>query len=181
MLMKRAATIALLGACIAAGAGSGAPTTTHAHQAVAVAHASKIYVNKKTGYSIRYPASWTRQAPGNQDLVLSSPSGTAFLTTHGVKGTATKSEIKAQQKKVLTGLGQLLGKVSYAEKAINGVPFQLSEAVVKSKGKQIDLLVIDTVLNGYLYDFEAFVVLKGAHTNREIKQVQSALNSITIG
>ena len=101
------------------------------------------------------------------------------VTASATKGTATEAEIKAQQSKVLKGLGKGQGPVSYKLAGIHGVAYALSEVVTKTaQGKLLDVVLLDTVHGAYLYDFEAFLLYNVPSTKPETKTVQQILNSI---
>lgn len=149
-----------------------------------LAHAAgmKTYTNKKHGYSLQYPANWTRKPHAdNQDVEFQAPDTNALVTASATAGTATTAQIKAQQAKVLKGLGKTHGPLTYKPVSIHGITFQLSEIVTKnSSGKLIDAVLLDTVHGAYLYDFEAFLLYKGPTYKAETATVDQMFNSITL-
>lgn len=161
----------LLGSAFAAGAGA-----QGTHRA-----AQGSYTNKKAGYHLSYPKGWTKQSGSGQDLALVSPDNLAIFTAKAIKGTATASAIKDQQRKVLLGFGVSHGAIAAAVKVVNGVPYQYAEIRAKTKkGNIVDVLLLDTVKNGYLYDFEGFVQLKKAASPAAGQQLVKTFNSITL-
>lgn len=173
MIKKMLAGIALVGTLITADMGSAGAMS---------AHAMKVYTSKAHGYSMSYPSDWkVKLNGGGQDAEFRAPDGNGFLSALGVRGTATKAEIKSQQRKVLLGLGKPQGAVSYGLKTINGISYQVSEIVSKATSGQIlDVIVLDTVHGAYLYDFEAISVLHTSTTKKETGEIIASLNSITI-
>jgi|GEM_PF-2054897 len=161
----------LLGSAFAAAAGA-----QGTHRA-----AQGSYTNKKAGYHLSYPKGWTKQAGSGQDLELLSPDNLALFTAKGVKGTATAAAIRAQQRSVLLGFGVSRGPIAASVKVVNGVPYQYAEIIAKTKkGNTVDVLLLDTVKNGYLYDFEGFVQLKKAASTAEAAKLVKTFNSITL-
>ena len=161
----------LLGSIFAAGAGAHG---THSA-------AQGTYTNKKAGYHLSYPKGWTKQSGSGQDLAVVSPDNLAIFTAKAVKGTATEAAIKAQQRSVLLGFGVSHGPLTASVKVVNGVPYQYAEIVAKTKkGNTVDVLLLDTVKNGYLYDFEGFVQLEKAASTADSQKLVKAFNSITL-
>jgi hypothetical protein len=142
----------------------------------------KTYTNKAYGYSMQYPANWTLKLHTSQaDAMFTAPDTNAIVTSSGNRGTATIAAIKAQQAKVLKGLGKAQGSLTYKRVLINGVIYELSEIVTKVKsGKVLDSVLLDTVHAGNIYDFEAFVLFNASSTKGETKAVQHMLNSILL-
>jgi hypothetical protein len=149
-----------------------------------LAHAAgmKTYSNKAHGYTIQYPASWTRTPHANNaDIEFQAPDTNALVTASATKGTASTKEIKAQQAKVLKGLGKAQGPLNYKLASINGITYQLTEVVTKtSQGKLLDAVLLDSVHGAYLYDFEAFLLYNGPTYKAETKTVDQILNSIQL-
>jgi serine/threonine protein kinase len=139
-------------------------------------------VSRAHGYSIKYPASWTRKPhANNSDIAFQAPDTNALVIASATAGTATSAQIKAQQAKVLKGLGKAQGPLTYKLAGINGVTYQLSEIVTKNtSGKLLDVVLLDTVHGPYLYDFEALLLYNGPTYKAETKTVQQMLNSITL-
>jgi hypothetical protein len=149
-----------------------------------MAHAAgmKTYRNKAHGYSLLYPATWTvtPHAP-HTDVEFEAPDTYAIVTAAATAGSATAAEVKAMQAKVLKGLGKAQGSLTYKLASIHGITYALSEIVTKTaQSKVLDLVLLDTVHGGYLYDFEAFLVYKGPTYKAETKTVQQILNSIQL-
>jgi hypothetical protein len=142
----------------------------------------KTYTNKKHGYSLQYPANWTRTPHAyQQDVAFTAPDTNAIVTASATAGNATPAEVKAQQAKVLKGMGKAQGALSDKLVSIHGVTYQLSEIVTKTpQGKVLDVVLLDTVHGAYLYDFEVFLLYNGPTYKAETTTVQHMLKSITL-
>ena len=82
---------------------------------------------------------------------------------------------------MLLGFGVSRGPIAASVKVVNGVPYQYAEIIAKTKkGNTVDVLLLDTVKNGYLYDFEGFVQLKKAASTAEAAKLVKTFNSITL-
>ena len=149
------------------------------------ATAFKQYVNAKAHYTVTYPAGWTKLSSNGLDLFVGAPDQHAFLTasaTAAPDGSMTGAQIAAQQRKVLIGDHITPGTITHEVRAINGVDFQISEGVTThtSNHQTLDMIILDSLHGGYLYDFDAGVVLKVHSTGGEIAQIQHSLNSIKL-
>jgi hypothetical protein len=142
----------------------------------------QTYRNLAHGYRLQYPATWTRKPHAAQsDVELVAPDTNAIVTASATAGSATQAEIKAQQAKVLKGAGQAQGPLSYKLASIHGYTYAVSEIVTTTaEGKMLDMVLVDTVHGGYVYDFEAFLRYNGPTYKAEVKTVQQILNSIQL-
>ena len=149
-----------------------------------LAHAAgmKTYTNKARGYSMRYPASWTvKKHAGQTDVEFVAPDTNAIVTATATAGSATKDQIKAQQAKILEGLGTAQGSVFFKAVSVNGIVYGLSEVVTKTaQGKLLDAVLMDTVHGAYIYDFNAVLLYHGPTYKAETTTVQHMLNSIKL-
>jgi hypothetical protein len=142
----------------------------------------KTYANKKHGYTLQYPASWTRKPHAyQQDVAFVAPDTNAIVTATATAGSATPAAIKAQQARVLKGMGKARGRLSARLVSIHGVTFQLAEIVTRTpQGKLLDAVLLDTVHGAYVYDFEAFLLYNGSTYRAETATVQQMLKSIAL-
>lgn len=147
------------------------------------AHAAgmKTYANKAHGYTMQYPSNWTRKPHASgSDVEFDAPDHSAAVIDSATLGTATTAAIKAQQAKVLKGLGTPQGPLTYAVKSINGINYQISELVTKTNGKLLDVILLDTVHGAYLYDFEGFIAFNKPTTKAATATIDDMLNSLTL-
>jgi hypothetical protein len=142
----------------------------------------KTYINKKHGYNLRYPGSWTRKPHAyQQDVAFVAPDTSAIVTATAAAGNATSAAIKAQQAKVLKGTSKAQGALSTKLVSIQGVTYQLSEVVTWTpQGKLHDAVLLDTAHGAHLYDFEAFLLYNGPTYRAETETMQQMLKSITL-
>ncbi len=147
------------------------------------AHAAgmKTYTNAAHGYTMQYPSDWTKKPKGQgTDVEFISPDTNAIVLDTASLGSGTPAQIKAQQAKVLKGLGTAKGPLNYAVKVINGVSYEVSEVVTNTQGKLLDVVLLDTVHGKYLYDFEALTLYNKPSTKAEVALVDKMLNSIVL-
>jgi hypothetical protein len=177
MHIRTVSALAFVAALSVSGLGIAQPTAGMAKSAGA---SMTTYTNAKAGYSISYPKSW-KAGKSSSDLLAQSPDHNAFISTVAASGTASAPAIKAQQKKVLAGLGKGVSKLTYVVKMINGTSFQISEQVVKSQGgKELDVIVMDAIKHGRIYDLGGGVVQGQANVDKENAAVLAALFSIKV-
>jgi hypothetical protein len=178
MLHRKVAAFGVVAALSLTGLGIAYPAGGLAKSTAAT---MSTYTNAKAGYSITYPKSWTVGKSSSTDLIAQSPDHNAFISTVSAKGTASAPAIKAQQTKVLTGLGKGVSKLTYVTKTINGTTFQISEQVVKTQaGKNLDVIVMDATKHGRLYDLGGGVVQGQKNVDKDNAAVLTALFSIKI-
>ncbi len=143
------------------------------------------YANHKAHYTMSYPATWTKLSNKDLDLFVAAPDQHAFLTasaTAAASGSMTGAQIAAQQRKVLLGDHVTPSTITHEVRDINGVVFQISEGVTTQTAhhQALDMIILDALHGGYLYDFGAGVILKLHGTATQITQLQHSLNSIAI-
>jgi hypothetical protein len=110
-----------------------------------------------------------------------SKDGFAFISANAIDGTASAPEIRARQKQVLGQIGKPASTLNYVIKSINHLSFQISEEVVKaSNGRLMDMILLDAVKNGRLYDFSGGVLQKQANTDKLSSVVLAALFTIKV-
>ncbi len=148
----------------------------HAAQAAAM----KTYTNNKAGYRISYPADWTVVTGQGLDLMLRTTDRNAFITANASRASGSPAQINAAQKNVFKQLGTLQGKVIVRNKKVGVLAIETAEAVVKSNGKRIDVYLVDVSRHGYIYDFNAGVVLGTPHTSAELAAISASYASIQI-
>jgi hypothetical protein len=146
------------------------------------AQAFRHYTNARARYSISYPARWEVLANNGVDLFVGAPDHHAFLSANAtaVGGPVTAAQIRQQQKVVLVGQHAGANTIRYAVRRIHGVTYQVAEGHVKQGNRYVDVILVDTLHRGYIFDFNAGVLLKARSTAAETKLLQDSLSSITL-
>lgn len=139
------------------------------------------YINAKAHYVISYPANWKVTPSSDVDFMAKAPDHNAFLTASAIATgeNVTAAQVKQQQKTVLQSLHAVAGSMTFETKSINGVVFLIGEAVARQNHRELDVILVDTVRHGYIYDFDAGVIMNAPSTAAETTLLQRSLNSIT--
>jgi hypothetical protein len=145
----------------------------------------RSYVNGKARYTINYPASWRVSPTSGLDLFVTSPDHRAFLTASAIPvggNTVTTAQIKQQQKSVLLGQHAMPSSMTFNVRRINGVSFLIAEGVARqvTGNRFMDLILVDSLHRGYIFDFNAGVLMKVQSTSAETKLLVNSLNTIRL-
>jgi hypothetical protein len=142
----------------------------------------QTYTNVTYGYAIDYPVTWQRAKLKHVHFAAFSPDRQAFITANATQGTLSLEQIQTAQRAALGLLGSVQGHITYALKSVHGLAFQMAEALVKSKaGNLLDVILLDSVQHGALYDFNAGVVMNTPASQGETIALRHSLRRSRCG